>query len=772
MRTCVLLILALGLAAGSLAANVTAADYARAEQLLQYNSERLVLNQVDDLQWMTRQVFWYRRRSSRGIEFIRVDASHGTRRPLFDPEALARSVSMATGQQYTAANVPLEAAEVSSDGRQLILSVDSHQWACGTGAEPCVERPDANPNEVLSPDGRLAAFIRGFNLWIRDVNSGKEVSITSDGVKDYGYATDNPGWMPSARPVLLWSPDSKRIATFQQDERGVGETYLISTQPGHSELKAWKYPMSGDEVIPKIYRVIVDVEDRRVVRFQMSPDALRSASAWGYSLALPDGKLAESIWSADSKHLAFLSNSRDRRRVQMRIADAVSGQVRDILEERVPTVYERGADNWRWLEHSHQVLWQSARDNWDHLYLYDEVSGKLLRQLTSGEWNVTEVLKVDEHRRQVFFLGVGREPGQDPYFEHLYSVSLDGGKPVLLTPENATHQISMSPDGEYFVSRYSTPQSAPVAVLRSRTGKLLQVLERADISRLLARGWQPPLSIVVKARDGVTDLYGLLYKPHDFNEMRRYPIVNAIYPGPSVGSVQGRSFVVARGMGDDHSLAELGFVVVQIDGTGTPSRSKAFQDANYGNMADNTLPDQVAGMKELARRYPWIDDTRAGIYGISGGANAAARALFDYPDFFKVGIAINGNHDLRSYTDNWGEKWMGLLERKADGTSNYDSQANQNVVQRLKGHLLLAYGTMDDNVPPNSTLVLIDSLIKANKDFDVLVLPNERHDPVGVARRYLTRRYWDYLVRYLQGTEPPREFTMHAPADAQMTGAE
>jgi len=770
MRACVLLLFVLGSVTGPISAAVTASDYARAEQLLRYNAEQLVLNRVDDIQWMPRGGFWYRTRRARGMEFVRVDASRGARRPLFDPEVLSRSLSAATGKRYAPHDLPLQAAEVSSDGRQVIFELDSRRWECGTTGEPCGERPPPMPNEVPSPDGRQVAFIRDLNLWIREVKTGHEVQVTSDGVEDFGYATDNPGWMPSARAVLLWSPDSKQIATFQQDQRGVAETYLVSTRPGHPELKAWKYPMAGDEVIPKIHRVIIDVEGRRVVRLQMPPDALRSASAWGYSLATREGTLADSIWSADSKQLAFLSASRDRRWVQMRIADATTGQVRDVIEERVPTVYETGEKTWRWLEHRRQVLWQSARDHWNHLYLYDAATGKLVRQVTSGTWNVTKVVRVDERRRQVYLLGVGREQGRDPYFEHLYSVSLDGGEPVLLTPENANHQIAMSPDGEYFVSRYSTPQTAPVAVLRSRSGKLIQVLERADISKLLARGWQPPVSITVKARDGVTDLYGLMYKPHDLDEKRRYPIINAVYPGPSIGSVQGRSFAVARGMGDDHSLAELGFVVVQIDGLGTPSRSKLFQDANYGNMADNTLPDQVAGMKELARRYDWIDDTRAGIYGISGGGNAAARALFDYPEFFKVGVAINGDHDLRSYTDNWGEKWMGLLERRPDGTSNYDSQANQSVADRLRGHLLLAYGTLDDNVPPNSTLVLVNALIRANKDFELLVLPNERHDPVGVARRYLTRRYWDYFVRHLQGTEPPREFTMRTP-DEERTGA-
>ena len=298
-------------------------------------------------------------------------------------------------------------------------------------------------------------------------------------------------------------------------------------------------------------------------------------------------------------------------------------------------------------------------------------------------------------------------------------------------------------------------------MLRDADGKLITTLEKADISKLVAAGWKPPVPIVVKARDGVTDLYGLMFKPTNLDEKKKYPIINHIYPGPQGGSVGTRSFSAARG--DPQALAELGFIVVEIDGMGNPLRSKKFHDAYYGNMGDNTLPDQVAAMKQLAEKYPWIDIDRAGIYGHSGGGYATADAMFRYPDFFKVGISESGNHDNREYEDDWGERYQGLLVRDSGGKTNYDDQANQNIAKNLKGHLLLAHGTLDDNVPPYNTLLVVDALIKANKDFDLLMLPNQRHG-YGNASNYMTRRRWDYFVRYLLGAEPPMNYELRPPA--------
>jgi dipeptidyl aminopeptidase/acylaminoacyl peptidase len=331
---------------------------------------------------------------------------------------------------------------------------------------------------------------------------------------------------------------------------------------------------------------------------------------------------------------------------------------------------------------------------------------------------------------------------------------MDGSNLELLTPERGNHTISLSPSGQYFVDSYSTPVEPPVTVLRGPEGRKLLTVEEADISQLVAYGWKPPIPFSVKARDDETDLHGLLFRPTDFDPTKKYPIINSIYPGPQSGSVGTRSFVASRG--DKQSMAELGFIVVSLDAMGTPMRSKSFHDTYYGNMGDNGLPDQITGMEQLAERHSWIDLERAGIYGHSGGGFASTDAILRYPDFFKVAVSGAGNHDNRSYEDDWGEKWQGLLETYPDGTTNYDNQANQLLAGNLKGKLLLTHGTLDTNVPVYNTLLVVNELIAANKDFDLILFPNRGH---GFGREaYMMRRRWDYFVEHLMGAKPPKEY--------------
>lgn len=743
---------------------ITSADYEHAEKFMAYNTNPLVYHAVHPV-WTADERLWYRDAGPEGDTFLLFDPAKLTKEPVFDQAKLAAALSAAAGKTYEANKLPFREIELSKDGQFVSLRIGKRQFQCDRQGSKCLVASIGMESSVASPDNKKLAFVRDYNLWVRDAASGNETQLTTDGVKDYSYALDNAGWIKSNNPILLWSPDSKKIATFKQDQRSVGEMYLVETKLGHPALEAWKYPLPGDDVVSTIERVIIDVDQRKLIRLQMPPDQHRSTLC--DHVVCRANKWEDVEWSPDSSKLAFVSTSRDHKQETLRIADGATGAVRDVMEERAATQYESGQGrvNWRYLPASNEFIWYSERDNWGHLYLYDLRTGKLKNQITKGEFVVTELLRVDEQARTLYFLADGRERG-NPYFTHFCSIGFDGSGLKRLTPEDANHEVALSVSGRYFVDNYSKPDAPLVSVLRDSNGKTLATLEKADISKLVAAGWKPPEPITVKGRDGTTDLYGLLFKPTTLDPKKKYPIVNRIYPGPQGGSVGSWSFLPARG--DAQALAELGFIVVEIEGMGNPKRSKKFHDTYYGNMGDNTLPDQVTGMKQLGQRYPWIDLERAGIYGHSGGGYAAADAMFRYSDFFRVGISEAGNHDNREYEDDWGERYQGLLERKSDGTTNYDDQANQNIAKNLKGHLLLAHGTLDDNVPPYNTLLVVDALIKANKDFDLLLLPDRRH---GFGDEpYMVRRRWDYFVRYLMGAEPPREYELKPPPNPLAAG--
>jgi len=755
---------------------VTAEDYARAEQFLGSNTVSLVSGIPDRATWLPDGRAWYRASTADGSEFVMVDPARRSREPAFDHARLAAALSAVMGRDVEPAQLPFRSFELSDDGNTLTFTVGGspfgrrmgggggQEWTCDLEAYACARADtgqeeagaDPPPNSVVSPDGRRAAFIREHNLWMRDLASGEETQLTTDGVEDFGYATNNAGWVTSDRPVLTWSPDSRRIATFQHDGRGVSTMYLVRTQVGAPELEAWRYPLPGDSVIFRVHRVVIDVagpDAPRVVRLDMPPDAHRSMVTDHIACG---SDICDLLWYPDASSLAFVSSSRDHKHAWVRVADAATGEVRTLFEERSETQIgdASGTENWRVLPESNELIWWSERDNWIHLYLYDLTSGRLKNRITTGNGNVEQILHVDEDARTITFLGQGFETGRDPYFQHLYRVGLDGRGQTLLTPEDANHSVSLSPDGQAFIDTYSTPDTPPVSVLRDRDGRERVVLERADISRLLETGWHPPTRVTMKGRDGTTDIYGLMFTPSDLDSTASYPIIDYIYPGPQSGSVGSRSFSPARG--DHQALAELGFVVVAIDGMGTPGRSKTFHDTYYADMGDNTLPDQVTGIRQLALRHPWIDVERVGIWGHSGGGFATAAAMFRYPDFFTVGIAESGNHDNRNYEDDWGERYQGLLVEQ-NGSDNYEEEANQTHAANLEGHLLLAHGGMDSNVPPYNTYLVVDALIKANKDFDLLIFPNAGHG-YGRDSMYMMRRRWDYFVRHLLGAEPPKEY--------------
>ncbi|MGH7582570.1 MAG: DPP IV N-terminal domain-containing protein, partial [Gemmatimonadales bacterium] len=718
------------------AQQVTAADYARAAKFLGNGMNALVVGGSVAANWLPGDRddrFWYRGETANGATIYMVDPARKTRRVVPPTDT---------------ASLPHTAVTFGRGGR------GSFGRGRGGGG------PSASHGEplLISPDGKRGAFVREWNLWVRDIASGQEKQLTHDGVESFGYATNNAGWSSGPNAMAVWSPDSKRLSTQQQDERNVGEMYLVSTptggafsangrQGGHPVLRISKFPLPGDSVMAMMYRVIVNADDGSVLRLKMPPDFHRGTRE-------DNIELGDTKWSPDGTRLAIASMSRDNKHVWLSVANTTTGEVRHVFDETQATQY-KAPTGWDVLWPTNEVIWYSERNNRGTLYLLDLNTGKIKNQITQGEGPVTQILRIDPATRTLWFAANGKEAGQDPYFSHVYRVDLDGSHQTSLTPDIGTHTAQISPDGKYLVDTYSQPDVPPVVALRDGIGHLVMPLEKADISRLLAAGWKPPILIRMTAHDGKTDIYGMMFVPTHLDSTKKYPIINNIYPGPQGGSVGSRAFTVVRG--DRQALAELGFVVVTIDGMGNPGRSKAFQDEYYGAIGrDNTLPDQVAGMKELAQRYPFIDIDRVGIWGHSGGGFATADAMFRYPDFFKVGIAESGNHDNRENEDDWGERYQGLVKVNPDGTDNYTDEANENFAQNLKGHLLLAHGSMDTNVPPYATFLVVDALIKANKDFDLLILPNNNHG--YTASQYMMRRRWDYFVRWLLNVEPPTEF--------------
>jgi len=713
-------------AKGQITKALTNDDYQRAASMLYVNVRKYIDNDIQP-QWLADGRLWYQSLTENSAEF-----------KLFNPGDGTIITAKSKKELFEKASIKQKDEKISN-------------------------------NEVLSPDGKFVAFIRDWNLWIKEVASGKEIALTTDGVKDFGYATDNAGWIHSDRPVLSWSPDSKKIATFQQDQRHVSNMYLVKTKVGAPELQEWKYPIPGDSEIIRIYRVIIDISgDPRIIRLKMDSDPRRSTLQDDISW---NGEFADVAWSDDFKQLAFISTSRDHKIAKVRIANCETGEVKDIFEEKVGTQYESGQDaiNWKYLSKTNEIIWYSERSDWGHLYLYDSGTGKLKNQITSGNYVVREVLYVDQKNRVIYFVGGGKEANSNPYYRYTYRVDFSGKNLSLLTPALGDHNVSFSPDGKYFIDSYSQPDVPNVNEVSDTKGKRIATLEKTNISRLIATGWKPPMPFTVKSANNQWDLYGLLYTPSTLDNKLKYPVVVYIYPGPQGGSVGYWGFSTRRS--DCQALAELGFVVVQLEGSCNPGRSKSFHDACYGNMCENTLSDQISGLKQLAEKYKFLDLERVGIWGHSGGGFATAAAMFNYPDFFKVGISESGNHDNRNYEDDWGERYIGLETKDSAGISNYEHQANQVFAKNLKGKLLLTHGGMDDNVPPYNSYLVADALIKANKDFDFILFPNARHG-YGKDSNYMMRRRWDYFVQYLLQATPPKEYLIKIDADPRIKGNE
>ena len=740
--------------------------YLRAERLLAANAVDLTSDLLIQPNWIgDSDRFWYRWKSLAGVEFILVDPAAAERKPAFDHERLAASLSQASGKPCAASQLPFSEIKFADDGGGIVFEIEAEgareRWSCDLGTYACArigEPPMVADDVMRSPDDEWEAFTRDHNVWVRSVATGEERAITTDGAEknDYGQNLLSPlttaGIDDPPPPYIKWSPDSGKLLFCRVDQREAPQFHLAQSVPLDGSLRpklhSFAYPLPGDEILPLAFLFCADLDSGAVTSIDIEPIEVQYHGPPVYGNGL--------WWSADSETIYFVRQGRGYFRIDLAIIDAATGDSRIAICEESETGIDpsvwRGSSNVRVFAGGTRVLWYSQRDGWGHLYLYDAESGELLRQLTSGSYEVSNVEHVDEAAGLVYFTAMGREKSRDPYYRHLYRVGLDGGEPELLTPEDADHTISFAPGGGCFIDNVSTLEQAPAIRLRAPDGSILCELERADISALEATGWRKPERFVAKARDGLTDVYGALFRPSDLDPEARYPVIDYIYGGPQAIQAPAAFADAARerdkNFWEAQSLAELGFVVVMIDGLGMPGRSKAHHDHSYLDLPDNGLPDHIAAIRQLADRYDYLDISRVGIFGHSAGGYASCRAMFAYPDFYKVAVSSAGNHDHRLDKATWVERYMSPTVG-----AHYEFSANQNHANNLRGKLLLIHGDMDENVHVASTMVVVDALIKANKDFDLLIMPNQPHS--CTAHPYFVRRRWDYFVRHLLGVEPP-----------------
>ncbi len=703
--------------------------------------------------------FWYRNGlRDDGQEFIVVDAERGTREAAFDHAKLASALSKTAGSEYKPDHLPFSRIEFLDDAKAIRFKVGEATWKCSLSsyecskAEPAAdEKPDSEtdpPQERRarrqpqgdgegddlerssdrSPDGKWTAVVKEHNVFIKSrEDEAKEIQLSTDGKEGLAYGR------------LSWSPDSATLVAFRIEPGERKEVYLVESSPkdgGRAKLKTRPYPLPGDK-FSKYELNLFDVASQK----QTKPEVDRFEHEW----------LAPRLrWKKDGHRAMYQQTDRGHQRLRVIEFDAPTGAVRNLIDEKTETfIWTAHTENLNlsivnWLTNSDEIIYASERNGWRHLYLIDAGAGKLKNPITRGDLVVRGIERIDETNRQVWFRASGVYPDQDPYLMQYGRVNFDGGGLVWLTAGNGNHSIQYSPDRRFIIDTYSRVDLAPANELRRVSdGKLVCQLEEADISALKASGWTPPEVFVAKARDGQTDIWGIIARPRDFDPNKKYPLLEDIYAGPQSSFVPKTFSATPR----YESLTKLGFIVVKLDGMGTANRSKAFHDVCWHNLKDAGFPDRILWMKAAAAKYPHLDLTRVGVYGTSAGGQSAAGAVLFHPEFYKAAVANCGCHDNRMDKASWNEQWMGYPVGP-----HYAECSNIDNAGKLQGHLFLIVGELDDNVPPESTMRFADALVKAGKDFDLLVVPGGRHGAGGV---YGQRRLQDFFVRHLLGQEPP-----------------
>ncbi len=732
----------LALAAGSAHGQGTLSDYERASGLRE-KFQSLALGIPENATWIeATSRFWYRKSVAGGVEFELVDAATLAKRPAFDHEKLAAALSKAAGASFNPRKLPFREVKFVDHEQAIELVAKGSRWKVKLADYSCEKLGPMDPFSVAvarpltpglpaesterkaSPDGLSEAWVKNYNVFLRAKAGGQEIPLSFDGSEGNTYDIE----------TFRWSPDSKRLVAYRIRRGYHRRIDLVESSPADQlqpKTITLEYEKPGD-VLDLPRPVLFQVEARKAIEIdnRLFPNPF---------------EISETEWRKDGRAFTFEYNQRGHQVYRVIEVDAASGNARALVDEQSPTFFCYSGKKYRHdVADGKEVVWMSERDGWNHLYLYDGTTGQVKNQVTHGDWVVRGVEKVDDDKRQIWFAASGMTAGIDPYFVHYYRINFDGSGLTALTSGDADHHVAFSDDMKYYVDTWSRVDLAPVSELhRTDDGKVLAEIEHGDLQPLLKAGWRAPEPFAAKGRDGVTDIWGVIFRPTNFDSSKRYPVIEFIYAGPQDSFVP-KSFRAYYPM---QSMAELGFVVVQIDGMGTSNRSKAFHDVCWKNLADAGFADRILWHKAVATKYPYYDISRVGVYGHSAGGQNALGALLFHPEFYKAAVAGSGCHDNRMDKIWWNEQWMGW-------PLGPEYVADSNVVNapRLKGKLLLTVGELDTNVDPASTMQVVNALVKAHKVFDLLVLPGQGHTPGGP---YGERKRLDFFVHNLLGVEPP-----------------
>ena len=767
-------------------------EYLQAEKFTQDKLSTMLFSTTVDPHWFQKgNCFWYEYKTSDGTQWYVVDPSKKKQTPLFDRDELAAQLTETVRDPYDARHLPIRNLKAKEDGKTFTFEVTStkevknekgkmekevfhfsYDWPTRTLTH--LKDKEKEPKRLswgsISQDKKTVVYAKDLNLYRmsyedyqkarKDENDSTivEIQLTTDGVKDFGYGM--PYKMVNTDTLLngkrravygMWSPDSRHFATILTDEREVKDLWVINVMSKpRPTLETYKYQMPGEKEAPVEHLYIFDMQDnsRKEINTSAYKDQTLGIETRPLMQRQRDMEERSTVWLGDNERFFLTRSSRDLYRIDVCSYTVGQDTLVPVIEERMNTYQE--TRSLKALGNGKELIHWSERDGWAHLYLYDD-QGNLKNRITKGPWHVEEILKVDEKTRTVYFTANGKNADENPYYEHLYKVNLDGTGLTQITKGDFFHQVEVDDDAKFMVDNYSRIDTVPVCVVLDNTGKKVMDLQESDFSQLLANGYKFPELFKVKAADGITDLYGVMYKPFDFDSTKVYPIIDYVYPGPQVEAVY---YPFTRMSVRTDRLAQAGFIVISVGQRGGhPSRSKWYHNYGYGNMRDYPLEDHKYAIEQLANRYGFIDINKVGIHGHSGGGFMTTAAMCQYPDFFKVGVSCAGNHDNTIYNRWWSETHHGVKEtvsEQGDTTFVYKIGTNPEIAKNLKGHLLLVHGDIDDNVHPGNTTRVVDALIRAGKRFDMLMLPQQRHS-FGDMNEYFYWRLVDYFSEHLKG---------------------